>query len=98
MKKMENKVAVVTGGNRGIAYATAKEFLTQGAKVIITGRNKQFVDSASKGLGITGIVYDQSDTKDAFHSTASVPLMKLLNSLRSFLLRTHLILQVPICI
>jgi NAD(P)-dependent dehydrogenase (short-subunit alcohol dehydrogenase family) len=67
MKKMENKVAVVTGGNSGIGYATAKEFLTQGAKVIITGRNKQFVDSASKALGITGIVCDQSDTKDIFN-------------------------------
>jgi NAD(P)-dependent dehydrogenase (short-subunit alcohol dehydrogenase family) len=44
MKKMENKVAVVTGGNSGIGYASAKEFLTQGAKVIITGRNKQFVE------------------------------------------------------
>ena len=31
---LENKVAIVTGGTRGIGYATVKEFLKQGAKEI----------------------------------------------------------------
>ena len=36
MSKLNNKVTVITGGNSGIGYAAAKEFITQGAKVIIT--------------------------------------------------------------
>ena len=40
MKNLENKVAIVTGGNSGIGYAAAAELAAKGAKVIITGRNK----------------------------------------------------------
>ena len=64
MKKLENKVAVITGGNSGIGFATAKEFISQGAKVIITGRKQDLVDKAAKELGATGIVADQSSLKD----------------------------------
>jgi NAD(P)-dependent dehydrogenase (short-subunit alcohol dehydrogenase family) len=37
MKNLENKVAIVTGGNSGIGLATAAELSAKGAKVIITG-------------------------------------------------------------
>jgi 3-oxoacyl-ACP reductase-like protein len=40
MKKLNNKLAIVTGGNSGIGYATAKELIAEGANVIITGRRK----------------------------------------------------------
>jgi NAD(P)-dependent dehydrogenase (short-subunit alcohol dehydrogenase family) len=60
MKNLTNKVAVVTGGNSGIGYATAKELAEEGAKVIITGRNQAAVDKAASELGVTGIVSDQS--------------------------------------
>lgn len=60
MKSLENKVAVVTGGNSGIGYATARELAQQGAKVIITGRNKEAIEKAAAELGVTGIVSDQS--------------------------------------
>ena len=60
MKDITNKVAVVTGGNSGIGYASAKELAEQGAKVIITGRNKEAVVKAAAELGVTGIVSDQS--------------------------------------
>jgi len=51
MKRLENKVAVVTGGNSGIGFATSKEFIAEGAKVIITGRNEKAVLEAAQKLG-----------------------------------------------
>jgi NAD(P)-dependent dehydrogenase (short-subunit alcohol dehydrogenase family) len=61
MKILANKVAVVTGGNSGIGYATAKEFADKGAQVIITGRNQESVTKAAHELGATGIVSDQNN-------------------------------------
>lgn len=64
MKNLQNKVAVVTGGNSGIGYATAQEFAALGAQVIITGRNAALVKSAAAELGATGIVSDQGRLAD----------------------------------
>jgi NAD(P)-dependent dehydrogenase (short-subunit alcohol dehydrogenase family) len=66
MKKLENKVAVVTGGNSGIGLATAKEFAANGAKVIITGRNKEALDKAVAEIGsdAIAIVSDASSVAD----------------------------------
>jgi NAD(P)-dependent dehydrogenase (short-subunit alcohol dehydrogenase family) len=63
MKKLENKVAVITGGNSGIGLSTAILFAEQGAKVAVTGRNKESLDNAAKiiGNGSIGIVSDVSD-------------------------------------
>lgn len=49
--KLENKVAVVTGGNSGIGLATAKLFAIEGAKVTITGRNESTIDTAVAEIG-----------------------------------------------
>lgn len=73
MKKLQNKVAVVTGGNSGIGLATAKLFAENGAKVTITGRNKTTIDSAvyEIGHGAIGVVSDVSDIQniDATYTT-----------------------------
>lgn len=58
MSKLSGKVAVVTGGNSGIGYASAKELKSQGASVIITGRDSDKVQLAAKELGVKGIVAD----------------------------------------
>ncbi|QLC67918.1 SDR family oxidoreductase [Flavobacterium sp. LPB0248] len=63
MKNLENKVAIVTGGNSGIGYAAAADLAAKGAKVIVTGRNKEALAKAEKELNVTGIVADQSDLK-----------------------------------
>jgi NAD(P)-dependent dehydrogenase (short-subunit alcohol dehydrogenase family) len=63
MSKLQNKVAVVTGGNSGIGYATAQELINQGARVVITGRDQKAIDEAtgSLGNGTVGFVSDQAN-------------------------------------
>ncbi len=72
MKQLENKIALVTGGNSGIGYATADELVIRGATVIITGRKKEAVETAAKEIGAMGIVADQSDIKSAEELTRQV--------------------------
>lgn len=66
MSKLKGKVAVVTGGSAGIGLATAKEFLAQGARVIITGRNQQTIDQALLQLGdnAIGVQADAANLED----------------------------------
>ena len=61
MKKLDGKVAVVTGGNSGIGLATAREFQQQGAKVVITGRDQHTLDDAKQELG-NDVLAVRSDT------------------------------------
>jgi NAD(P)-dependent dehydrogenase (short-subunit alcohol dehydrogenase family) len=60
MNNLTGKIALVTGGNSGIGYATAKELKEKGATVIITGRRKDAIEKAAAELGVTGFVADQS--------------------------------------
>jgi len=58
MNSLQGKVAVVTGGNSGIGYASAQKLKAQGANVIITGRSQERVEKAANELGVTGVVAD----------------------------------------
>lgn len=66
MKKLENKVAVITGATSGMALATAKLFVSEGAYVFITGRRKKELDEAVKAIGnnVTGIQGDAANLAD----------------------------------
>jgi NAD(P)-dependent dehydrogenase (short-subunit alcohol dehydrogenase family) len=66
MKKLEGKVAVITGGNSGIGHATAKRFVEEGAYVFITGRRQSELDEAVKQIGdnIAGVQGDVSNLAD----------------------------------
>src|SRR2546430_2181759 len=60
MKRLEGKVAVVTGGNSGIGLAAAKRLQEEGAKVAIAGRSKKTLDEAVKTIG-NGVLAVQAD-------------------------------------
>lgn len=64
MKNLTNKTAVITGGNSGIGYATAKLLNENGAKVIITGRRKEALENAANNLGVKALLADQSSLAD----------------------------------
>jgi len=51
MKRLEGKVAVITGGNSGIGLATAKRLQEDGARIAISGRNEKTLQEASTILG-----------------------------------------------
>src|SRR5262245_15723231 len=61
--RLANKTALITGGNGGIGLATAKLFVAEGAKVVITGRNQATLDAAAKELGPNAfaVVADATD-------------------------------------
>ena len=66
MGKLEGKIALVTGGNSGIGLATAKEFVSEGAFVFITGRRQQELDAAVKEIGknVTAVKGDVAKLDD----------------------------------
>jgi NAD(P)-dependent dehydrogenase (short-subunit alcohol dehydrogenase family) len=77
-KKLEGKVAVVTGGNSGIGLATAGRFVAEGAHVFITGRRQAELDEAVKHLGknVTGVRGDVSNLADLDRLFATVKQQK----------------------
>lgn len=72
--RLENKVAVVTGGNSGIGLAIAKEFVNEGADVAIFGRNRDSLETARGEIGgstiaIQGDVTRVGDLDRLFQAT-----------------------------
>jgi NAD(P)-dependent dehydrogenase (short-subunit alcohol dehydrogenase family) len=81
MKRLEGKVAVVTGGNSGIGLASAKRLQEEGAKVAIAGRSQKTLDEAVKAIG-NGVLAIQADVSrlediDKIFSTVQKKLGKI---------------------
>ena len=78
MKRLEGKVAVITGGTSGIGLATAQRFVDEGAYVFITGRRQSELDVAVKQIGknVTGVQGDVSNLADLDRLYATVKEQK----------------------
>jgi NAD(P)-dependent dehydrogenase (short-subunit alcohol dehydrogenase family) len=78
MKKVEGKVAVITGGNSGIGLATAQRFVSDGAYVFITGRRQQELDTAVNHIGknVMGVQGNVSNLADLDRLYATVKEQK----------------------
>jgi NAD(P)-dependent dehydrogenase (short-subunit alcohol dehydrogenase family) len=65
-KRLDGKIAVITGGNSGIGLATAKRFVDEGAYVFIVGRRQSELETALNKIGrnVTGIQGDVSNLDD----------------------------------
>jgi NAD(P)-dependent dehydrogenase (short-subunit alcohol dehydrogenase family) len=62
MGKLDGKIALITGGSEGIGFATAEQFLIEGAEhVFITGRRQQVLDEAIKKLNSENVSAIQAD-------------------------------------
>jgi len=81
MKRLEGKVAVVTGGNSGIGLAAAKRLQEEGARVAIAGRSKKTLDEAMIAIGkdVIAVQADVSIAKDLdrLYATVSQRLGKI---------------------
>jgi NAD(P)-dependent dehydrogenase (short-subunit alcohol dehydrogenase family) len=51
MDRLRDKHALITGGTSGIGLETARRFLNEGARVAITGKNPENLETARKDLG-----------------------------------------------
>ncbi|MFY9794098.1 MAG: SDR family NAD(P)-dependent oxidoreductase [Candidatus Nitrosopolaris sp.] len=65
-KRLDGKIAVITGGNSGIGLATAQRFVAEGAYVFINGRRQNEIDTAVNLIGknVTGVQGDVSNQYD----------------------------------
>ncbi|CAM3164044.1 3-oxoacyl-[acyl-carrier protein] reductase [Leuconostoc inhae] len=77
--RLKNKVAIVTGGVSGIGKAIAKDFLSEGAKVVITGRREELGNSVAKELGTSDdVIYLKQDVsqEDEWNTVVDATISK----------------------
>ena len=71
--RLSGKVALVTGGSRGIGFATAKILSENGATVVITAKNQERLEKASSripnSIGIVANIRDKGDVKNVVDKT-----------------------------
>ncbi|MFT4202549.1 MAG: SDR family oxidoreductase [Chitinophagaceae bacterium] len=80
MKRFEGKTILITGGNSGIGLAGATRLVNEGAKVVITGKNKERLSEAATILGTNAIVIED-DLSDGNSPERIVPMIQDLGGL-----------------
>lgn len=71
--RLLGKKIIITGGGRGLGFAMAKKFVSEGAQVLITGRNEETLKKAAQEIGCQYIAYDVTNFEgmDNFLSLAN---------------------------
>ena len=62
MGKLDGKIVHITGGSEGIGFATAQQFVIEGAYVFITGRRQELLDAAVDQIGEKHVTAIQADS------------------------------------
>jgi NAD(P)-dependent dehydrogenase (short-subunit alcohol dehydrogenase family) len=75
MNRLKGKRALITGGTTGIGFETAREFVAEGARVAITGKNPATLDAARKELG-NEVLIISSDASDVSAQKAVAATLK----------------------
>src|SRR5579863_4145877 len=75
MERYQGKKVVIIGGTSGMGVATAKMLLDGGARVLVTGRSKEGLESAQKELGKDALVVS-SDARSLTDLDALAPRVK----------------------
>ncbi|WCE05886.1 SDR family oxidoreductase [Pseudoxanthomonas sp. JBR18] len=72
--KLNNKIALVTGGTTGIGLETARQFALEGATVYVTGRRKEQLDAAVASIGANakGIQVDSAKLGELAHLAQTI--------------------------
>ncbi|MVT64953.1 SDR family oxidoreductase [Bradyrhizobium pachyrhizi] len=76
--QLNGKIALVTGATAGIGLAIAKRLVTEGAEVVICGRNLQKLDTAVAETGARGLLADPATAESAAMLVAAVPDVDIL--------------------
>ena len=75
MDRLKNKRALITGGTSGIGLETARQFMNEGARIAVTGRNPDTLEAARKELG-SDVLIIASDASDAAAQAAVAQAVK----------------------
>ncbi|MBX5196964.1 SDR family oxidoreductase [Rhizobium sp. NZLR10] len=75
MSRLQNKTALITGGTSGIGIETARQFIAEGARVVVTGSSAASVEAARSELGDKAIVI-QADAGNAAGQKAVADTVK----------------------